>query len=101
MSLHQNSFSEVLALADIRGHLPATHRSGGTTAGTAGRLWRQPDRHRARSASGGGAGRTYATGCVGIVPQTNDETRCLNYECLSMENYEGVRIRQYRVTLER
>ncbi|EEX5683809.1 hydrogenase 1 maturation protease, partial [Escherichia coli] len=23
MSLHQNSFSEVLALADIRGHLPA------------------------------------------------------------------------------
>lgn len=22
MSLHQNSFSEVLALADIRGHLP-------------------------------------------------------------------------------
>jgi hydrogenase maturation protease len=37
----------------------------------------------------------------GIVPQTNDETRCLNYECLSMENYEGVRIRQYRVTLER
>ncbi|HHU3539002.1 TPA: hydrogenase 1 maturation protease, partial [Escherichia coli] len=25
---------------------------------------------------------------------------CLNYDCLSMENYEGIRLRQYRMTLE-
>ncbi|EEX6270256.1 hydrogenase 1 maturation protease, partial [Escherichia coli] len=28
------------------------------------------------------------------------ESRCLNYDCLSMENYEGVRLRQYRMTQE-
>ncbi|ECG8504421.1 hydrogenase 1 maturation protease, partial [Salmonella enterica subsp. diarizonae] len=36
----------------------------------------------------------------GIVPQANEAARCLNYECLSMENYEGVRIRQYQTRLE-
>ena len=36
----------------------------------------------------------------GIVPQPANESRCLNYDCLSMENYEGVRLRQYRMTLE-
>lgn len=56
MSLHQNSFSEVLALAQLA-------------------AW-------------------------GIVPQPANESRCLNYDCLSMENYEGVRLRQYRMTLE-
>ncbi|NJT35982.1 hydrogenase maturation protease [Escherichia coli] len=56
MSLHQNSFSEVLALAQLA-------------------AW-------------------------GIVPQPANESRCLNYDCLSMENYEGVRLRQYRMTQE-
>ncbi len=32
----------------------------------------------------------------GIVPQPANESRCLNYDCLSMENYEGVRLRQYQ-----
>ncbi|EIC2386251.1 hydrogenase 1 maturation protease, partial [Salmonella enterica subsp. enterica serovar Okatie] len=36
----------------------------------------------------------------GIVPQANEVARCLNYKCLSMENYEGVRIRQYQTRLE-
>lgn len=36
----------------------------------------------------------------GIVPQPANESRCLNYDCLSMENYEGVRLRQYRMTQE-
>ena len=36
----------------------------------------------------------------GIVPQPTEELRCLNYDCLSMENYEGVRLRQYRMRLE-
>ncbi|EFA6190379.1 hydrogenase 1 maturation protease, partial [Escherichia coli] len=27
-------------------------------------------------------------------------SRCLNYDCPSMENYEGVRLRQYRMTQE-
>ncbi|HAI6397138.1 TPA: hydrogenase 1 maturation protease, partial [Escherichia coli] len=34
------------------------------------------------------------------VPQPANESRCLNYDCLSMENYEGIRLRQYRMTLE-
>ena len=36
----------------------------------------------------------------GIVPQPANESRWLNYDCLSMENYEGIRLRQYRMTLE-
>ncbi len=36
----------------------------------------------------------------GSVPQLANESRCLNYDCLSMENYEGVRLRQYRMTQE-
>ncbi|HDY2836255.1 TPA: hydrogenase 1 maturation protease, partial [Escherichia coli] len=36
----------------------------------------------------------------GIVPQPTEELRCLNYDCLSMENYEGVRLRQYKMRLE-
>lgn len=74
MSLHQNSFSEVLALADIRGHLPCHIALVGL----------QPAQ--------------LAT--WGIVPQANEVARCLNYKCLSMENYEGVRIRQYQTRLE-
>lgn len=71
MSLHQNSFSEVLALADIRGQLPAAEQAA-----------------------------LEQLAAWGIVPQTNEVARCLNYKCLSMENYEGVRIRQYQTRLE-
>ncbi|MGU0171890.1 hydrogenase 1 maturation protease [Escherichia coli] len=99
MSLHQNSFSEVLALADIRGHLPAhialvglqpamLDDYGGSLSELAGATAR---------CGTGGAG---AAGRVGIVPQPANESRCLNYDCLSMENYEGVRLRQYRMTQE-
>lgn len=101
MSLHQNSFSEVLALADIRGHLPAhialvglqpvqLDDYGGSLTNIA----------RAQLPAAEQAALTQLA-AWGIAPQTSDETRCLNYDCLSMENYEGVRIRQYRVTLER
>ncbi len=101
MSLHQNSFSEVLALADIRGHLPAHIALVGLQPvqldDYGGSL---TDIARAQLPAAEQAALTQLA-AWGIAPQTSDETRCLNYDCLSMENYEGVRIRQYRVTLER
>lgn len=100
MSLHQNSFSEVLALADIRGHLPAHIALVGLQPvqldDYGGSL---TDIARAQLPAAEQAALTQLA-AWGIAPQKNEDTRCLNYECLSMENYEGVRIRQYRVTLE-
>lgn len=101
MSLHQNSFSEVLALADIRGHLPAHIALVGLQPvqldDYGGSL---TDIARAQLPAAEQAALTQLA-AWDIAPQISDETRCLNYDCLSMENYEGVRIRQYRVTLER
>ena len=101
MSLHQNSFSEVLALAEIRGHLPAHIALVGLQPvqldDYGGSL---TDIARTQLPAAEQAALTQLA-AWGIAPQTIDETRCLNYECLSLENYEGVRIRQYRVTLER
>ncbi|CSE64349.1 hydrogenase 1 maturation protease [Shigella sonnei] len=100
MSLHQNSFSEVLALADIRGHLPAHIALVGLQpamlddyGGSLSELAREqlPAAEQAALAQ---------LAAWGIVPQPANESRCLNYDCLSMENYEGVRLRQYRMTLE-
>ena len=100
MSLHQNSFSEVLALADIRGHLPAHIALVGLQpamlddyGGSLSELAREqlPAAEQAALAQ---------LAAWGIVPQPANESRCLNYDCLSMENYEGVRLRQYRMTQE-
>ena len=100
MSLHQNSFSEVLALADIRGHLPAHIALVGLQpamlddyGGSLSALARAqlPAAEQAALAQ---------LAAWGIVPQPANESRCLNYDCLSMENYEGVRLRQYRMTQE-
>lgn len=100
MSLHQNSFSEVLALADIRGHLPAHIALVGLQpamlddyGGSLSELAREqlPAAEQAALAQ---------LAAWGIVPQPANESRCLNYDCLSMENYEGIRLRQYRMTLE-
>ena len=131
MSLHQNSFSEVLALADIRGHLPAHIALGGfltpLLGDKRGRLWEQgrveqpPPAHIALVGlqpamldDYGGSLSELAReqlpaaeqaalvqlAAWGIVPQPTEELRCLNYDCLSMENYEGVRLRQYKIRLE-
>lgn len=100
MSLHQNSFSEVLALADIRGHLPShialvglqpaqLDEYGGSLTDIARAQLLAAEQASLRQLA-----------AWGIVPEANEEARCLNYECLSMENYEGIRIRQYRMTLE-
>ncbi|HCO8217696.1 hydrogenase 1 maturation protease [Escherichia fergusonii] len=100
MSLHQNSFSEVLALADIRGNLPAHIALVGLQpamlddyGGSLSELAREqlPAAEQAALAQ---------LAAWGIEPQPANESRCLNYDCLSMENYEGVRLRQYRMTLE-
>ncbi|AOP44207.2 hydrogenase 1 maturation protease [Edwardsiella piscicida] len=100
MSLHQSSFSEVLALADIRGHMPSRvalvglqpalldEYGGSLTEVARAQLPAAEQAALAQLAD------------WGIVPRPSEESRCLNYECLSMENYEGVRIRQYRMTLE-
>ena len=90
MSLHQNSFSEVLALADIRGHLPAHIALVGL----------QPAMLDDYGGSLSELARLVQLAAWGIVPQPTEELRCLNYDCLSMENYEGVRLRQYRMRLE-
>lgn len=65
---NESASEQLLRSAGAGGHSRPSalaHRPCRTSTGTAGRLWRQPDRHRACSASGGGAGCTYATGCVG------------------------------------
>ncbi|SQD05261.1 hydrogenase 1 maturation protease [Escherichia coli] len=100
MSLHQNSFSEVLALADIRGHLPAHIALVGLQpamlddyGGSLSELAREQLPAAEQSALA-------QLAAWGIVPQPANESRCLNYDCLSMENYEGVRLRQYRMTQE-
>ena len=98
MSLHQNSFSEVLALADIRGHLPAHIALVGLQpamlddyGGSLSELARDQLPAAEQSALA-------QLAAWGIVPQPANESRCLNYDCLSMD--EGVRLRQYRMTLE-
>ncbi len=100
MSLHQNSFSEVLALADIRGHLPAHIALVGLQpamlddyGGSLSELAREQLPAAEQAA-------LVQLAAWGIVPQPTEELRCLNYDCLSMENYEGVRLRQYRMRLE-
>ncbi|MDU3998914.1 MAG: hydrogenase 1 maturation protease [Escherichia coli] len=100
ISLHQNSFSEVLALADIRGHLPAHIALVGLQpamlddyGGSLSELAREQLPAAEQSALA-------QLAAWGIVPQPANESRCLNYDCLSMENYEGVRLRQYRMRLE-
>ena len=93
MSLHQNSFSEVLALADIRGHLPEQIALVGLQPAMLDELAREqlPAAEQLALAQ---------LAEWGIVPHLAEESRCLNYDCLSMENYEGVRLRQYRMRLE-
>ncbi|EHQ1255146.1 hydrogenase 1 maturation protease [Escherichia coli] len=92
MSLHQNSFSEVLALADIAlvGLQPAMLDDYG---GSLSELAREQLPAAEQAA-------LVQLAAWGIVPQPTEELRCLNYDCLSMENYEGVRLRQYRMRLE-
>lgn len=100
MSLHQNSFSEVLALADIRGNMPPHVALVGlqpVMLDEYGGSLTEEARARLPAAEQAALDQLAAWG---IVPQISDEMRCLNYDCLSMENYEGVRVRQYRMTLE-
>lgn len=100
MSLHQNSFSEVLALADIRGHLPAHIALVGLQPAMLddyGGSLSELARERLPAAEQAALAQLAAWG---IVPQPANESCCLNYDCLSMENYEGVRLRQYRMRLE-
>ncbi len=77
MSLHQNSFSEVLALADIRGHLPAHSALVGLQpamlddyGGSLSELAREqlPAAEQAALAQ---------LAAWGIVPQPANESRCL------------------------
>lgn len=100
ISLHQNSFSKVLALADIRGHLPAHIAFVGLQlamlddyGGSLSELAREqlPAAEQAALAQ---------LAAWGIVLQLANELRCFNYDCLLMENYEGVCLRQYWMTQE-
>ena len=110
ISLHQNSFSEVLALADIRGHLPAHIALVGLQpamlddyGGSLSELAREQLPAAEQSALAQPVAAQFPTQPAApapIVPQRANESRCLNYDCLSMENYEGVRLRQYRMRLE-
>lgn len=95
-----SSFSEVLALADIRGHLPAHIALVGLQpamlddyGGSLSELAREQLPAAEQAA-------LVQLAAWGIVPQPTEELRCLNYDCLSMENYEGVRLRQYKIRLE-
>ena len=65
--------SEVLALADIRGHLPAHIALVGLQPVRWTTEWRQPDRHRARSAPGGRTGRALRNWSRALR-QISDET---------------------------
>ncbi len=100
MSLHQNSFSEVLALATYRGHLPGTYCPRRSATRNARRLRRQPERTGTEQLPAAEQAALAQLAAWGIGAEPANESRCLNYDCLSMENYEGVRLRQYRMTLE-
>lgn len=65
MSLHQKQLLRSACSGGDSRSSARPHRPRRTTAGAAGRLWRQPDRHRARSAPGGRTSRAKATGRVG------------------------------------
>ena len=90
----------MLALADIRGHLPAHIALVGLQPAMLddyGGSLSELARERLPAAEQAALAQLAAWG---IVPQPANESRCLNYDCLSMENYEGVRLRQYRMRLE-
>lgn len=95
MSLHQNKASEVLALADDRGHLPSHIALVGLQPvqldDYGGSL---TDIARAQLPAAEQAA-PYATGCVGDCARPTMK-RCLNYGACRWKNYEGVHIRQYR-----
>ena len=87
MSLHQNSFSEVLALADIRGHLPAHCPRRSATSHKRLRSRRSLS-ELAREQIARLRNRRFGAAYVEL-PQPANESRCLNEIILSMENYEG------------
>lgn len=71
MSLHQNSFSEVLALADIRGHLPSTYCPRRFATRDARRLRRQPERTGAGATARRGTGGAGTAGGLGNCTATD------------------------------